>query len=53
MRRQKYFQLTMLAYLAEDMSLYGTYSANSIMEIEDTINHLPNTLSKHDRNTKW
>ena len=39
MRRQQNFSVNSLEYLEEAMSSYGTYSANSIKEIMDAINH--------------
>ena len=36
-------------FLEEAMTLYGTYSADSIEEIVDVINHLYENLTKHDK----
>ena len=42
-RRQQNFQVNRLEYLEVVMPLYGTYSADSIKEIVDAINHLHKT----------
>ena len=40
MRRQENFQGNRLDLLEEAITLYGTYSTNSMEEIVDAINHL-------------
>ena len=47
MRKQQNFQFNGLEYLEEAMTLYGIYSANSMDEKVDAINHLNRNLSKH------
>ena len=48
MRRQQNFQVNSLEYLGEAMTLYGTYSADSIEEIVDPIKHIHN-LTKYEK----
>ena len=48
MGKQQKFQVNRLEYLEEAVTLYGTYSANNTGEVVDAINHLHNTLDKHE-----
>ena len=49
MSRQQKFQVNQLEYLEEVMTLYGTYSADSIEEIIDAINHSHKNVTKFEK----
>ena len=58
MRKQHSFQIKGLAYLEEALTLNGTYSANSIDAIVDSINQIYNNLTKcemmlSNRHSSW
>ena len=43
------FQVNKLEYLEEAMTLYGTYSATSIEEIVNAINHVHKNITKYEK----
>ena len=49
MRKQQNIQVNTLKYLEEAMMLYGTYSADSIEERVDVLNHLHKNITKYEK----